>query len=162
MTTNNFKVKVDDTFEFDFNDTSLSEINAVATGKNSYHALHKSKSFHSEIIDQNFTDKEYTVRVNNTDFKVHIDNALDIAIKTMGFTIGAVKNVNSIKAPMPGLILDIQVKVGDTVTQDDPLLILEAMKMENLLSSPRDGVIKSITAKIGDAVDKGQLLIEFE
>ncbi|MFL1896594.1 acetyl-CoA carboxylase biotin carboxyl carrier protein subunit [Aquimarina sp. 2-A2] len=162
MTTNNFKVKVDDTFEFDFNDTTLSEIDVVATGKNSYHALDKSKSFHSEIIDQNFTDKEYTVRVNNTDFKVHIDNALDIAIKAMGFTIGATKNVNSIKAPMPGLILDVQVQVGDTVTQDTPLLILEAMKMENLLSSPRDGVIKSITAAVGDAVDKGQLLIEFE
>ena len=63
---------------------------------------------------------------------------------------------------MPGLILEISVVVGQTVKENDPLLILEAMKMENSFLSPRDGVIKSIAAIKGDAVDKGQLLIEFE
>jgi biotin carboxyl carrier protein len=63
---------------------------------------------------------------------------------------------------MPGLILEINVVVGQTVKENDPLLILEAMKMENSFLSPRDGVIKSIAVIKGDAVDKGQLLIEFE
>ena len=70
--------------------------------------------------------------------------------------------MNAIKAPMPGLILEINVSVGQEVKENDPLLILEAMKMENCFLSPRDGVIKSIAVEKGNAVDKGQLLIEFE
>ena len=67
----------------------------------------------------------------------------------------------SIKAPMPGLILEINVKVGQEVKEDEPLLILEAMKMENIITSPRDGIIKSISVNKTDAVEKNQLLIEF-
>jgi biotin carboxyl carrier protein len=63
---------------------------------------------------------------------------------------------------MPGLILEINVAVGQHVAENDPLLILEAMKMENSFLSPRDGIIKSIVVVKGQAVDKGQLLIEFE
>ncbi|PHK07691.1 acetyl-COA carboxylase, partial [Nostoc linckia z13] len=64
--------------------------------------------------------------------------------------------------PIPGLILEISVSVGQEVKENDNLLILEAMKMENTFVSPRAGVIKSIAVNKGDAVDKGQLLIEFE
>ena len=80
----------------------------------------------------------------------------------MGFEVGKTKQINAIKAPMPGLILEINVSVGQEVKENDNLLILEAMKMENSFSSPRDGIIKSIAVFKGDAVDKGQLLIEFE
>jgi biotin carboxyl carrier protein len=80
----------------------------------------------------------------------------------MGFETGLTKQVNFIKAPMPGLILEISVVVGQTVKENDNLIILGAMKMENSFLSPRDGVIKTISVVMGDAVDKGQLLIEFE
>ena len=80
----------------------------------------------------------------------------------MGFEVGVSKRVNDIKAPMPGLILDIAVNVGQEVKENDSLLILEAMKMENNIVSPRDGIIKSIDVSQGDAVEKNQLLIEFE
>ncbi|GAL73027.1 biotin/lipoyl-containing protein [Jejuia pallidilutea] len=63
---------------------------------------------------------------------------------------------------MPGLILEINVKVGQEIQENDPLLILEAMKMENIITSPIDGVIKAIHATKGDAVTKDQLIIEFE
>ncbi len=63
---------------------------------------------------------------------------------------------------MPGLILDINVKVGQEVQENDALLILEAMKMENIITSPRNGIIKSVSVKNGDAVEKNHLLIEFE
>jgi biotin carboxyl carrier protein len=55
--------------------------------------------------------------------------------------------------------LEISVIVGQTVKENDSLLILEAMKMENSFLSPRDGIIKSISVILGDAVDKGQLLM---
>ena len=80
----------------------------------------------------------------------------------MGFEVEKTKQVNVIKAPMPGLILEINVEVGQTVKENDNLLILTAMKMENSLLSPRDGLIKSIAVKVGDSLTKGALLIEFE
>lgn len=80
----------------------------------------------------------------------------------MGIERGKTKLVNAIKAPMPGLILEISVAVGQSVKENDPLLILEAMKMENSFLSPRDGIIKAIAVEIGNAVEKGQLLVEFE
>ena len=63
---------------------------------------------------------------------------------------------------MPGLIIEIAVVVGQTVKENDNLIILSAMKMENSFLSPRDGVIKSIAVSVGDAVEKNQLMIEFE
>ena len=102
------------------------------------------------------------MKVNNTVYNVAIADYLDQLIKDMGFEVGASKHVNDIKAPMPGLILDISVSQGQEVKENDTLLILEAMKMENVLTSPRDGVIKTISVAKGDAVDKNQLLIEFE
>ena len=80
----------------------------------------------------------------------------------MGFATTSAKIIGDIKAPMPGLILEISVKIGQEVKENDPLLILEAMKMENSITSPRDGIIKSILAKEGDAVEKNYILIEFE
>jgi biotin carboxyl carrier protein len=87
---------------------------------------------------------------------------LDILIKDLGFEVGVSKVIKKLKAPMPGLILEINVEVGQTVQENDNLLILTAMKMENSLLSPRDGVIKSISVNVGDSVIKGDLLIEFE
>ncbi len=67
----------------------------------------------------------------------------------MGMNNSSAGKVNNIKAPMPGLIIDLKVKVGDEVKQNDALLILEAMKMENIIKSPGDGVVKAVKIKKG-------------
>ena len=64
-------------------------------------------------------------------------------------------------APMPGSIAAILVREGDTVTQGEPLLAIEAMKMEAQLTAPRDGTIKTILVRPGEQVDTKDLLIEF-
>jgi len=68
---------------------------------------------------------------------------------------GAVK----ITAPMPGTILDVKVKVGDTVKRGDILVILEAMKMENEIVAPQDGTIASVNISKGSSVNSGELII---
>ncbi len=156
-----YKVTVNKTQEFDLTDEDVSKIDALQTSETQYHLLQDDKSYHTEIIQTDFNAKNYTVKVNNNTYQISIADALDLQIAAMGFSVGSSKQVNAIKAPMPGLLLDIQVTVDQEVKEDDPLFILEAMKMENVILSPRDGVIKSISANKGDAIDKGQLLIEF-
>lgn len=157
-----YKVNVNDTFHFNMETESVSQLDVVSIASNKFHILHENISYRAEIITSDFLQKNYTVKINNNTYTVAISNSLDILIKEMGFETGLTKQVNFIKAPMPGLILEISVVVGQTVKENDNLIILGAMKMENSFLSPRDGVIKTISVLMGDAVDKGQLLIEFE
>ena len=159
---NGYKVTVNDTFHFDLEKESVSQLDAVSVETNKFHVLQENLPYQAEIITFDFFQKNYTVKVNNNTYTVAISNTLDVLIKEMGFETGLTKQVNFIKAPMPGLILEISVVVGQTVKENDNLIILGAMKMENSFLSPRDGIIKSISVATGDAVDKGQLLIEFE
>jgi biotin carboxyl carrier protein len=157
-----YKLSVNNTSSFDLNESDLKNLDAVSVENNKFHVLKDHKPYKAEIVSADFIAKKYTIKVNNNTYEVAIADALDMLIKSMGIERGRTKVVNAIKAPMPGLILEINVEVGQTVKENDPLLILEAMKMENSFLSPRDGVIKSIAVEIGHAVDKGQLLIEFE
>lgn len=159
---NSYKLSVNNTTSFDLSESDLKNLDAVSMDKTKFHVLKDSKPYKAEIIDTDFIAKKYTIKVNNNTYEVAIADALDILIKSMGIEVGKTKVVNAIKAPMPGLILEISVEVGQSVKENDPLLILEAMKMENSFLSPRDGIIKSIAVEKGNAVDKGQLLIEFE
>mgnify|MGYP003533801670 FL=1 len=159
---NNYKLSVNNATSFEFTESDLEKLDAVRVEKSKFHVLNDSKPYQVEIISTDFIAKKYTVKVNNNTYEVAISNPLDELIKSMGIERGKTKVVNAIKAPMPGLILEISVEVGQSVKENDPLLILEAMKMENSFLSPRDGIIKSIAVVKGNAVDKGQLLIEFE
>lgn len=67
-----------------------------------------------------------------------------------------------IHAPMPGLVVSVNVKEGDTVKAGEGVLILEAMKMENGVSAPRDAKVVKVCVKPGDQVESGSLLIELE
>ena len=65
----------------------------------------------------------------------------------------------TVTAPMPGNILDVKVKAGDSVKAGDPLLILEAMKMETEIVAPAAGTVASVNVSVGDAVDTGAVLV---
>ena len=65
-------------------------------------------------------------------------------------------------APMPGAILSIDIKPGDTVKKGDVLVILEAMKMEHRITAPRDGIVGSVQTEVGEQVENEQLLVTLE
>ncbi len=73
---------------------------------------------------------------------------------------GAARGAGSdrLVAPMPGKIVRVLVKAGDTVAARQPLVVIEAMKMENELRASHDGVVKELTAREGQSVDAGTLL----
>ncbi len=69
---------------------------------------------------------------------------------------------NAIKTPLPGVIIDVKVKVGDTVKKGDTVVVLEAMKMENNINADRDGKVVAIQVAKGDTVADGAALVVLE
>lgn len=158
----NLKVTVNGSYEFDLTKDAISNLDAIKSSATKYHVLRDTISYKTEILKSDFNKKTYSVKVNHNTYEVVIANALDHLIDIMGFSVNDSKQIDAINAPMPGLLLEISVAVGQEVKKDDPLFILEAMKMENSILSPRDGVIKSVNATKGDAIEKNYVLIEFE
>ena len=116
-----------------------------------------------------------TVEVNGTPYKVEIEKAVApkpvtrpaAAPKTeSGKPVvsrpAATSNKSAVKSPHPGIILEIKVKVGDTVKKGDTVLILEAMKMENNIHADKDGKVTAINVNNGDSVLEGTDLIIIE
>ena len=68
----------------------------------------------------------------------------------------------ALKAPMPGLVVRVQVKAGQAVAAGAGVVVLEAMKMENELRAPAAGTVRTVRVAPGEAVEKGQVLVEFE
>lgn len=126
-----------------------------------FHILYKNKSYRAEVVKADKATKTFQLKINNKIHSVEVKDKFDLLLEKMGMAGGASSKVNNIKAPMPGLVIDMKVNAGDAVKAGDPLLILEAMKMENIIKSPGDATIKNVKAKKGDTVEKGQVLIEF-
>lgn len=157
-----FKVKVNDELDFSFNREQISSLDIQKVSSTAFHVLKDSRSYKAELEEKDFLKKTYSVRINSNIYRVKISNELDLLIEDMGLSLASANVINDIKAPMPGLILDVQVEEGQEVKAGEYLLVLEAMKMENTLTAPRDGVVKSIGVKKGQTVEKNQLLIEME
>jgi biotin carboxyl carrier protein len=136
-------------------------LDSVQVGPRAFHILHNNKGFQAEIIRHDAETKTVTLRVNSRIYSVELKDNFDVLLEKMGMNSQASGKLNTVRAPMPGLILDLKIKAGDSVNAGDPLLILEAMKMENILKSPGTGVVKELKVKKGDSVEKGQVLIEF-
>jgi biotin carboxyl carrier protein len=132
------------------------------SGDNSFHLLQDNRSFAINLLHKNTAEKTMTIEVNGNKYEVKIEDEYDQLVKKMGLSVGGTQVLKNVKAPMPGLILDILAQPGQSVEKGDQLLILEAMKMENVLKAEGEGVIKSIEVQKGNAVEKGQILIEME
>jgi biotin carboxyl carrier protein len=150
--------QVDDGFKI--NDQILSpDIKKLDEGY--FHIIQNKKSYRAEVVRADLATKIFTIKINGRIYEVELKDRFDILLEKMGMNATGAGKVNSIKAPMPGLIIDLKIKPGDVVKQGDPLLILEAMKMENIIKAPGEGVVKSVKAKKGESVEKNQVLIEF-
>ena len=82
-------------------------------------------------------------------------------VLSKGGTAAVVKGAK-IKAPIPGRIVSVDVKVGDSVKKGQGLLVLEAMKMQNEVTAPVEGLVKAVHVKPGQTVDGNFVLVEIE
>lgn len=136
-------------------------LDAITPRKNSLHLLYNSVSYNVELIDYRQDDKIAVVKVNNSIYDIKLKDETDDLLERLGIGKQAHK-ILQIKAPMPGKVLDIKVKEGDTIAKGDSLLVLEAMKMENVIKAPDEAKIKKVRATVGKAVEKNEVLIELE
>ncbi len=127
-----------------------------------FHVIKDHKSYNVELLKVNKEDKNFFIKVNGKKFKFAVKDKYDELLKSLGMDNLATTKVANLKAPMPGLVIELSVEVGQTVQKGDALMILEAMKMENVIKSPTDGIIKNILVKKGDAVEKNQVILNFQ
>jgi len=126
-----------------------------------FHILYNNKSYRAEVVKADHVSKTFSIKINGSIYTVDVKDRFDLLLDKMGMNAAGSGKLNNIKAPMPGLIIDLKVKAGDQVKSGDPLVILEAMKMENIIKCPGEAVVKSVKIKKGDSVEKNQILIEF-
>lgn len=112
---------------------------------------------------ENKSDGEKKIRLENFDYNVSVKTEKFAKFeKYMQVKSGGAGKGGKVKAPMPGLVVKINVQIGDEVKKGDKLISLEAMKMENAISASAAGTVKQILVKEGQTVEKDAVLLEIE
>lgn len=129
---------------------------------NSYSIIKDNKSYNLEVLEVKAAEKSFLIKVDGIKYHFNAKDKYDELLHSLGMDTMASAKVSDLKAPMPGLVLEVAVAVGQEVAKGETLLILEAMKMENVIKSPTDGVIKSVSVNKGETVEKNQIILNFE
>ena len=150
----------DSTFYFD--EKELDGIDLVKRSPTEFNCIMEHRSANATIMDTDLANKKFKIGIEGELFTLQIKDELDQLIEMMSMGQAGTKKHINIKAPMPGLVLEIAIKDGQEVNGGDKILILEAMKMENILVIPVSAVIKKILVSKGQVVERGQVLVELE
>jgi biotin carboxyl carrier protein len=130
-------------------------------GDRKIHLIQGSRSLEAELLAVDLEAKTLQIRLGHKTTTILLKDRFDLLLEKMGMNAAGSGSLKEIKAPMPGLILDLKVAPGDVVKKGDVVLILEAMKMENSIKSPGDGVVKEVKVSLKQSVEKNQVLIQF-
>ena len=139
----------DNNFDWDINQVS----------EKVFHIIKDNRSFNVELLDS--VDGNSRIKVNGTIYQAETIDKFDELLKSLGMEKGAGSKVNDLKAPMPGLVLEVSVEVGTELNKGDRVMVLEAMKMENVIKAPADVTVSSVDVKEGETVEKNQVMVRF-
>ncbi len=120
------------------------------------------KLYRAHLLEYSKADKILKIVLEGKTHTLKIKDKYDHLLSQLGLSGMSTKKINELKSPMPGLVVEVLAKEGDSVKKGSPLVILEAMKMENVLKAVADVVIKKINVEKGVAVEKNQVLVVFE
>ena len=163
-----YKITVDDKSQFTWEssegevslDGSKESWDLTQLGDQSFSIIKNNLVYNVEVVAWDQQQKQMQIKINGSIHSVAIQDKMDLLLAKMGIDQHAEKSLKELKAPMPGLILDIVADLG-AVKKGDPLIILEAMKMENVIKAPADAIISKINVNKGESVEKNAVLIEF-
>lgn len=147
---------------FAFQPDAAKNLDILSEGDGKFQILHEGRSYHAELVEVDHPARLFSFRINGVKYALHIADHYERLVQQLGLSVGNSVKQNIVKAPMPGLVLNVMVTPGQAVSKGDPLLILEAMKMENVLKAASDGVVRVVTVEKGVAVEKGFVLLEME
>ena len=132
----------------------------VRIGPGRFSVLINGESHSVLVLKEDREARTVRLRIGARTCTVRIEEEQDRLLSALGVNRAAQK-AGDLKAPMPGLVLNVLVKPGDRVKKNEPVLVLEAMKMENVIKAHADAEVKAVLAEKGRAVEKGQPLIQF-
>lgn len=104
---------------------------------------------------------EWSLNVSGHRVSAEVVDERAAAIRALTGSATGSSGPKPITAPMPGLVVKVEVTEGDEVVPGQGVVIVEAMKMENELTAPTGGVVASVHVTAGDTVEKGQVLVDF-
>lgn len=126
-----------------------------------------------EVAVGDIEENIVTVTVNGEEYKVEMEKQPEpekkkpvvrpvVAAPQESASSKPASQSNALKSPLPGVITDIKVAVGDEVQEDQPVVVLEAMKMANNLTAEKAGKVAAICVQVGQSVMEGDALVIFE
>jgi biotin carboxyl carrier protein len=171
MASEKFQIKVNSqSFELEANAFKKSgflngegyTLDLLGNAEKGFSLIRNNKSYEVQVLEADYEQKEFLIEIDGQSYHVNAADRFDLLLKDLGMEHLNAATVNDLKAPMPGLVLEVKVAPGDSIKKGQALMVLEAMKMENVLKAEADCLIKSIDCTIGAAVEKGQVLISFQ
>lgn len=147
--------------QYTFQLTDADNITLNDSDVNNQFILDNNKSKLVSVKEVNHELKRYQIQIDGRTYQVQILDAVDQQILKMNLKSKKSNQLKELRAPMPGLVRQVNVQVGDQVDSGDALFILEAMKMENVLKSPVNGLVSDLFVKPGESVEKNQILLSF-
>jgi biotin carboxyl carrier protein len=157
----NYSITID-TEKFNLNRNDVVSLDIISIGDSQYHLLQDNQSYTAQVLHTDFPNKSITLVVNGNIYSLKIADEYDQIVDKMGMRATRSHQINEVRAPMPGMIMEVLTAVGQKVDKGTPLIVLSAMKMENIITSPGAGTVKKITTEINKAVEKGEVIIEME
>jgi biotin carboxyl carrier protein len=156
-----YKVKANE-FLFSFSEDEIANLDIVQKSPTAFNVIKDHRSVNAKLVAIDDTGKKLTVEVDGESYAVEIKDELDQMLDVMGFSVSTAKLVKEVKAPMPGMVLEVVVTEGQQINEGEKILILGAMKMENSILVHADATVKRVAVTVGQAVEKGQVLVELE
>jgi biotin carboxyl carrier protein len=141
-------------------DDKIYEVDLINVGRGEYSALYKGKSYNIEVIPKP-EQKFYSVNTFYFSYDIEVIDAESRYMHNRE-DAGAHHGENIICSPMPGKVVKIPVKVGDTVEKGQTVIIVSAMKMESEFKAGKAGKVVEIPVKEGDTIDGNQVMVVIE
>jgi len=141
-------------------DGKVYKVDLMHTGEGTFSILESCRSHNIELVPHKEA-KKYTAYTLYNSYEVEVIDAETRYLMNRGGN-GFNSDENTISSPMPGKVVKVMVKEGDTVKEGETVVIISAMKMESEYKAPKNGIVSKINVNDGDTVEGNQILIELD
>lgn len=152
-----YKATVNEDLVFDILAEQIGQ--AVPIGERQWQVFRNNRSYTIFVSELNKESKTAVLQINGNRYTVVVQDEMSLLLEKMGVASTKRISKNDLKAPMPGLVLEVKVVEGSKVQKGDTLIVLEAMKMENAIKASEAGSVRQVLVRQGNAVEKNQVLI---